>query len=300
MSDAPLRVEWTESGPQSGVATVRLGAPDRPVTVMDRSLLQRLDSALDEVGDSPAGFVLASESERVFVAGADLKEIQGLSDSDLDEYIAFGQRVLGRIAALRCCTVAAINGAALGGGLEAALHCDVLMGLEPSDPAKPYRVGLPETSLGLCPGWGGTNTLPARIDPGKAIELAASGRTPTVHEARELRLLDDLFSDSEGLLAAARKRASEEKPARPAGHEAEPPNLAYPEVAARTGPALESVRPGLPESDAARAVIEAVSAGLERGWSAALEVERRSLVRLRSTDAAQQALQAFLERGKSK
>src|SRR4030095_4414837 len=80
----------------------------------------------------------------------------------------------------------AINGAALGGGLELAMHCDGLVAAPPPSrdgaPGKPYPVGLPEAGLGLCPGWGGTNLLPARMDAADAIRRAASGQTMTDDE----------------------------------------------------------------------------------------------------------------------
>ncbi len=168
----PLDIETDANG----VVTVWLEQPERPVVVLDRSLIERIDATLDLLQAEMAGFVLASRCSRVFVAGADLVEIDGLSDSELDEYLTLGQRVYGRIADLPCTTVAAVTGATLGGGLEIAMHCDELVGLEPAADAKPYLVGLPEAGLGLCPGWGGANMLPARIEAETAIELTASGK----------------------------------------------------------------------------------------------------------------------------
>ena len=156
--------------------------PARPrggVVVLDSWLLDAIDEAMDRIagfGDIK-GFILASDSERVFVAGADLAEIDALDDDALLAYLARGAAVYQRIADLPCPTVAAVNGACLGGGLEIAMHCDVLVSAVVSPDDKPWRIGLPEAGLGLCPGWGGTQMLPARIDPATAIAATASGTT---------------------------------------------------------------------------------------------------------------------------
>lgn len=293
MSQTPLAIERDASGPGLPVVTLTLDQPGRKVLVLDRALLASIDAALNKIGTDLRGFVLASAS-RVFVAGADLREIDALDDAELDAYLAFGQRVFARIAALPCTTVAAINGAALGGGLELAMHCDVLLALRPADPAKPYQIGLPEASLGLCPGWGGTNLLPARVEPGLAVTLTASGKPISVEEAHKHGLISDLFDAPESLIADARRRAREPKPAR--ARPDEPLNLSEPAVRGRVAAAMQRVEPGLPDTDASRGVAECVREGLRAGWRASLEAERRTLVRLRSTDAARTALKAFFDR----
>ncbi len=283
----------------SGVATLTLKQGDRPVVVMDWDLLRAIDGALDEaeaLGSDLKGFVLASAG-RVFVAGANLQQIMSLSDEELDEYIAFGQRVCGRIAKLPCTSVAAINGAALGGGMEIALHCDVLIGARPASPepgkdAKPYLVGLPEASLQICPGWGGSNTLPSRMDPAQAIRRACEGKPMTISEASEAGLIEELVDASE-LLSRAREIA-----ARPRAEAREHPRcVSDDDVREKVGPALERVRADLPQNQAASAVADCVRVGVERGWHAALDAEREHLVRLRATKEAQDAIKAFFDRG---
>lgn len=293
MTSTPLRIERDAAGPTEGVVTLWLEQPDRPVVVLNRDLLQRIDRALDEIGDA-RGVVIASASSRVFVAGADLKEIDGLSDPELDEYLKLGARVFGRIAALPCPTVAAINGATLGGGLEVAMHCDLLVASMPAGtaekPARPYPVGLPEASLAICPGWGGANMLPARMAPDRAIRMTASGETFDVRAAREHGLIDELIDEPDRLLPAAKKRAAmfEKRAARQS-----PRNVSDADRRDGVREALQRVRPELPRTKAAAAVAEAVATGLERGWEAALEAERRLLIGLRSTDEARKALDEF-------
>ncbi len=291
----PLRIERDDTGPAGAVVTIYLDDAATPVTVLNRDMIARLDASLDVIGKEISGLVLATSDSRVFVAGADLGEINDLSDGDLDDYLAEGQRVFGRIAALPCCTVAAINGAALGGGLELALHCDVLLGLEPHNPDKPYPIGLPEASLGLCPGWGGTNTLPARIDSAKAIKATATGTTFSVTEALELGLVERLYATREELLSAARERARNANPdggAEPGS----PRNITDSAVASRVTAALAHVESELPDTDAAIAVVSCIRAGLSGGWRAALESERRELIKLRKTPTARERISAFFAR----
>lgn len=281
----------------AGVVTLTLRQPGRPVVVLDWDLLRAIDSALDEVEaiEGLAGFVLTSDS-RVFIAGANLKEIMDLSDAELHAYLRFGQEVYGRIARLPVTTVAAINGAALGGGLEIAMHCDHLIGAEPpagtpEKPARPYQVGLPEAGLSICPGWGGTNLLPARMEPGRAIELTASGRTMAAPEAAQAGVLEALAPAAE-LLNRARAIAARPKAAR----RSEPISIAEPQRRDAARAALERVRASLPETQAARAVASCVEEGLRSGWQAALDAEREHLVRLRGTAEGQSAIRQFFEK----
>jgi len=285
----PLDVERDDAG----VVTVWLEQPDRPVVVLDRSLIKRLDATLDGLPTSMTGFVLASRCGRVYVAGADLVEIDGLSDAELDAYLSLGQRVFGRIADLPCTSVAAGTGAALGGGLEIAMHCDALVALDPGEGGKPYPVGLPEAGLGICPGWGGANMLPARMDPKDAIERTASGRPMTVHEAIAAGLFAGTAGDRDGVLELARRRAAGDRPERGG---AGPANASWRREAVRAG--LESV--SLPETKAAAGVRACVEAGLEGGWAAGLAAERETLIALRSTPEAREALEAFFAKSGSK
>jgi len=300
MSAEPLRIERDASGPFAGVVTVRLEQPGRPVVVLDHDLLRRMESTFAQIPADARGVVLASASERVFVAGADLKGIQDAPDDELARYLAYASRVYAMLLSPRCPTVAAINGAALGGGLELAMHCDGLVGC-PSASGKPYPVGLPEASLGLCPGWGGTNLLPARIDPGEAIAQAASGRTMQYLEAVEAGLFDAVAPGPEELLEVA-KRWVCERPETRVDREGTPLRwIGRPDSAEGATHALAAARDELDESDrSAAAVIDAVDAGLARGWRAAVEAEQRHLVSLRHEPRAREALRAFFEKSGAK
>lgn len=311
MDIQPLPISIEESGPHAGVVTVTLEQPGRPVVVLDHDLLRRIEATLRPLlggewrGKTIRGLVLASAS-RVFIAGADLKSISEWADAELHKYLEYGAMVFGLLAKMPYPTAAAIGGAALGGGLEIAMHCDGLIGApagpgKDGGPGKPYPVGLPESGLGLCPGWGGTNLLPARMDAADAIRRTATGETMTFDQAAKAGLFDAVAPDASGLLAAAKAWvASAER--KPKSGDGQPLRwIGRGASAAGVLSALDGVRgsiAGEGASGSARAVVRAVDAGLGRGWAAACQVERDELVRLRHTPEAKRALEAFFAKGK--
>jgi enoyl-CoA hydratase/carnithine racemase len=298
MTPHPLNID---RDPATGIVVLRLApAPaGSPVVVLNRALLQAINHALDQLKETPPrGLVLASDS-RVFIAGADLREVMSLSDADLHDYLRFGQRVYSRIAMLPCTTVAAINGAALGGGLEIAMYCDHLIAAEPAasgdKPAKPYPIGLPEAGLSICPGWGGTNMLPARMDPHRAIRMTATGETFSVVDAFEAKLIEELVAPDQ-LLARARLIAGRPKHAA----SPRPPCISDDDRREAARAALDHLAGELPDTQAARAVAECVRIGLEKGWQAALDAERENLVRLRGTPEGRAGIESFFARAEKK
>lgn len=295
----PLPFHRDESGPFAGIGVLRVESPGKPVVVLNMELVDRLEASLNALPRDLRGLVLASASERVFIAGADLKAIQDLSDSDLHRYLARAGRVYGLIAKLPYPTVAAINGAALGGGLELAMHCD---GLVACPGAKPYPVGLPEAGLSICPGWGGTNLLAARLqDASKALTLTATGQTMMFDEAQAGGLFDAVAPDASTLIDVA-KSWLVNQPARTRDDRDGAPFrwIGRPGTRARVSAALEQVRDAIVTTGPGKAVALAVDAGLSKGWDAALEVEQRELVRLRSAPEGKAAIAAFFEKAAKK
>jgi enoyl-CoA hydratase/carnithine racemase len=275
--------------------------PSKPrggVVVLDAWLIDQIRRFFDDLatGPAPTGFVLLSASARVFVAGADLVEIDGLDDNGLDAYLKAGADAFGRISSLPCASVAAINSSALGGGLEIAMHCDALIGAATAPTDKPYRIGLPEAGLGICPGWGGTQMLPARIDPATAIRATAIGETWKSSEAP-----NGLFAQTvavadlrEAALHWVRERVREhsrtERRPHPIAIDAGSRDRVVSGLTAARS-TLSNV-PGEP-SPAASAVLDAVEIGLRSGWTSAVDAERRHLIRLRHTPEARAKLEAF-------
>ncbi len=295
MDPEMLPVEIAQGGPLPGCITLTLEQADRPVVVLDHDLVRRLEVTLRGLPKDAAGLVLASASERAFVAGADLKQISELSDDDLAAYLGHASRVFGLLSDLPYPTVAAINGAALGGGLELALHCDGLVA-SPAESGKPYPIGLPEAGLGLCPGWGGSNTFPARIVAATAIESTAKGQPLKYDAAVEAGLFDDVAADQGELVERAMGWLAKQT-IRTSDRDGSPLRwIGRPDVAAGVLTALDGVRAQLPETEAARAVAASVDAGLTGGWRAGLACEQDRLLKLRHTQASREAIAAFFER----
>jgi enoyl-CoA hydratase len=137
---------------------------------------------------------------KAFVAGADIKEMQGLDSEKALELARRGQSIFMKLEEARFVNIAAINGFALGGGLELALACDILLA------ATTAKVGLPEVSLGLIPGYGGTQRLARSIGKHRAKYVVLSGQMFSAQEAYELGILSRLFAP-EQLLQEALKLA---------------------------------------------------------------------------------------------
>jgi enoyl-CoA hydratase/carnithine racemase len=295
-----------------GIITLTLQPTDpaSPVVVLDEHLIRRLEAALVALPKTGRGLILASASTRVFVAGADLKTIQAPhphsdpeADRRLDAYLAYGQRVFGLLCTLPYATAAAINGAALGGGLELAMHCDALIGA-PASSGKPFPIGLPEAGLSICPGWGGTNLLPARIDCAEAIRRTATGAPMTSEQAVQAGLFDavapapdQLAQTAKSWLLSARMPKRDGAPSRCIARAGSRPATlaALAQLNAASDPALQT--------EPARAVFAAIQTGLDNpdpvsAWHAALDVERKELVRLRNTPAGRAAIQAFFDKAK--
>src|SRR5437016_307760 len=177
--------------------------PESGANICDAATLDELNEHLDSVENdaSLCGLIIASAKKSIFVAGADLKTLlQQAQGGEMRAFIAHGQQILNRLAALKIPTVAAIHGASAGGGYEVTLACDYRMASD--DPAT--RIGLPETTLGLIPAWGGCTRLPRLIDVEKAAEVIVKGNLYSAQEALKLGLVDEVASRDQ-LLDRARQ-----------------------------------------------------------------------------------------------
>ncbi|MCS6837904.1 MAG: enoyl-CoA hydratase-related protein [Bdellovibrionaceae bacterium] len=165
------------------------------LNALNREVLDRLDEVLDslvqEVPRVIRAVVVTGEGSKAFVAGADIKQMAQLSASEALSFSQRGQEVFNKLAHLPVPVVAAVNGYALGGGLELALACDWIW-------ATPNAVfGLPEVGLGLIPGFGGTARLVQKIGPSKAYEMILTGRRLNAEEAMRWGLINEIFASDQ-------------------------------------------------------------------------------------------------------
>lgn len=288
-----------------GIVTLWLDPnPAKPrggVVVLDAWLIGAIADACAAVArEGCTGLVLASSSARVFVAGADLAEIDALDDAGLHAYLERGAAAFAAIPALGVPTAAVVHKAALGGGLELAMHCDALVGGLPGEGEKPWLVGLPECGLCICPGWGGTQLLPARIDPKSAMVATANG-TPWKCTDVPSGLFSAVLpagSTQSQMIDEAKRWIRAEHAATHGGSafaaSNAPRRTIGPADAARFAPAVTEARAAVPASSHSDACLDCVRTGLASGWHAAVAAERSHLVRLRHTPEARAKLTAFL------
>ena len=154
-----------------GVGTITVDRP-RVLNALDRRTMAELAEAIGRAAADPSlrALVVTGAGEKAFVAGADVAELATLSPAEARQVSALGQRTFAALEGLSVPTIAAVNGFALGGGLELALACDLVYASERA------RFGLVEVTLGLIPGFGGTQRLARRVGLMRAKELSSPAR----------------------------------------------------------------------------------------------------------------------------
>ena len=179
---------WRQETDRDGIVWWCIDKADASANVLSSEVLHELVSMLEQLEhDPPRGLVLHSGKHNGFVMGADINEFTSIESADQAyELIRLGQQVFDRLEALRCPTVAVINGFALGGGLELALACDYRLALH----NKKRIIGLPEVQLGLHPGFGGTVRAVRIAGVRAAMQLMLTGKPITVEKALRQKLLD--------------------------------------------------------------------------------------------------------------
>lgn len=198
-----LRFEVSE-----GIATVTVNRPDK-LNALNAAVMRELDEAFAETEAAPGirGLIVTGAGEKAFVAGADIRELAALSAVEAESMARFGQRVFRRLETMPKPSVAAVNGFALGGGMELAMACTVRVAAENA------KFGQPEVRLGLVPGYGGTQRLPRLIGRGRALELLLTGAQIDAAEAHRIGLVNhvapqtQLLEFSRGLIAKMTEHA---------------------------------------------------------------------------------------------
>ncbi len=242
-----------------GIATVLLQRP--PMNALNVEIQEALRAAAEEITERrDVSAAVIYGGEKVFAAGADIKEMETMSYTDMVFHSRRLQSAFSAVARIPKPTVAAITGYALGGGCELSLTCDFRVA------ARNAKLGQPEILLGVIPGAGGTQRLSRLIGPAKAKDLIYSGRFVSADEALAIGLVDEVV-EAEDVYAAARARVE-----RYVG-----------------GPAF-----------ALRAAKEAIDRGLEVDLDTGLEIESMHFASLFATRDREIGMRSFVESGPGK
>jgi 3-hydroxyacyl-CoA dehydrogenase/enoyl-CoA hydratase/3-hydroxybutyryl-CoA epimerase len=291
-----------------GSAVLKLDVPDRPVNVFNRQVLADLDVALDAVkADAHVPLLVVRSGKKTgFVAGADLEEFLSIRDSAEAEAVsARGQRLFDKLAGLPMPTVAALHGPCLGGGLEFALACDYRLVYD----RRETQLGLPEVTLGLLPGWGGTQRLPRIVGLERALQVILAGKRLSAPDAYRWGLADVIASNEAELrdgFAQLTARAVQEGKRPLDGL----PLRTWRQRLLESNPFGRRVILQTAERQLRRRVwedmpapfeaLEAVRVGLKRGVEAGLEYERGAAGRLAVSPACRNLIALFFQGEKAR
>lgn len=243
----------------AGVALVTVNRPEK-LNALSGAVIAELQHAFERIAAETGirAAILTGAGEKAFVAGADIQELAALSGLQAREFARRGQRVFRMLETSRKPSVAAINGFALGGGLELAMACTVRVAAENA------RMGQPEVKLGIIPGYGGTQRLPRLVGRGRALEMLLAGEPVTAAEACRIGLVNAVVPQAE-LLNYSR---------------------------AWLGKALANAPAAL------GLVMEAVDVGLNAGLEEGLRFEAAAFAVCAATDDGREGTRAFLEKRK--
>ncbi len=171
-----------------GICTVKINRPEK-LNAMNIDVAKELVTTFETLGkdENVKVIILTGEGEKAFSAGADIEYMSKISPDESVEYAKLGQLVTSTIELVRQPTIAAVNGFALGGGCEVAMSCDIRLA---ADTAK---LGQPEVTIGIPPGWGGTQRLMRIVGIAKAKELVYTGKMIKAEEAKEIGLVNAVF-----------------------------------------------------------------------------------------------------------
>jgi 3-hydroxypropionyl-coenzyme A dehydratase len=175
--------------PIGDVAIIKINRPEA-LNAMNVDVIWELSKTIDIVGvdDSIKAVIITGVGERSFCAGADISYMVNITPIDAEKYASSAQFVLNKIEKLEKPVIAAINGFALGGGCELALVCDIRLC------STNAKIGQPEVTIGIPPGWGGTQRLLRLIGPAKAKELIFTGKMINGEEAYKIGLVNEIIN----------------------------------------------------------------------------------------------------------
>jgi enoyl-CoA hydratase len=245
---------------QEGIAAITFNRP-KALNALNQTLLAELSKALDDIAgdESVRVLILTGAGEKSFVAGADITELATFSALQAKAFSRAGHAIITKLQELPIAVIAAVNGFALGGGCEIALACDFIYAAENA------KFGLPEITLGLIPGFGGTQRLPRLIGANMAKELIFTGKMIAAGEAAQMGLVNKV-------VAAAALMEEVQKTAR--------------DIAAKGRVSL-------------RAAKQAVNYGLNTDLATGCHIETDAFALVLASPDAKEGTTAFLEKRKA-
>jgi enoyl-CoA hydratase len=247
---------WLTHHIENSVATITIHHP--PANALTLQGLRELETTIDDLAENDdAKVIIITGTGRFFIAGADIRMLSTIDSSEKGvEFSLTGQKIFHKIEALTKPTIAAINGACLGGGLELALCCHIRVA------AEGVQLGLPEINLGIIPGFGGTQRLLRLIGKSKATDLILIGDSLSAQESKSFGLVSQVFPPHDFMRHA-------------------------------TGLARRIASKG---QLAVRAALKAIQTGTELGLREGLMLETRLFGELCESEDKQEGMAAFLEK----
>lgn len=182
-------MKYIQLEPEGDIAIVRINRPEA-LNAMNVDVVSELSRTIDIIAadDSIKVVIITGAGERSFCAGADISYMVNIDPMQAERYASSAQSVINKIERLEKPVIAAVNGFALGGGCELAMACDIRIA---SNNAK---IGQPEATIGITPGWGGTQRLMRLVGPAKAKEMIFTGKMITADQAAQIGLVNRVVS----------------------------------------------------------------------------------------------------------
>lgn len=182
------------------ITLITINRPDK-LNAMNLAVMDEFITVLDGLEkDSSKVIIITGVGQKAFSAGADIEYMSKIGSVEAEKYALRGHEVLNKIESIEKPVIAAINGYALGGGCELALACDIRFA------SSNAQLGQPEVTIGICPGWGGTQRLLRIIGPARAKDLIFTGRKIVAEEALSMGLINKIFP-TENLIPESKKYA---------------------------------------------------------------------------------------------
>ncbi|HLG37390.1 MAG TPA: enoyl-CoA hydratase-related protein [Nitrososphaera sp.] len=182
-------MKYVQLEPQGDIALVKINRPEA-LNAMNTDVISELSRTIDIIAadDSIKAVIITGAGERSFCAGADISYMVNIEPMQAEKYASSAQAVINKIVRLEKPVIGAVNGFALGGGCELAMACDIRFA------SSNAKIGQPEVSIGIPPGWGGTQRLMRLVGPAKAKEMIFTGKMVSAEEALQIGLVNRVVS----------------------------------------------------------------------------------------------------------